>query len=159
VRGKAWNTDAPTLPESEALHDARAAWPERDWVACPASAHFLQPLRCTTKLALWARLQANKLTFKASLNFMTCVTEKRCCFALHNRPCCASVFDGGLATPPISRALVFVLPEMLGDHRRTFVTPNVRAKRATTAGRQTRAGENVPRTTGPGLVACRWRSA
>ena len=39
------------------------------------------------------------------------------------------------------------------------VTPNVRAKRATTAGRQARAGENVPRTAGPGLVACRWRSA
>ena len=37
--------------------------------------------------------------------------------------------------------------------------PNVRAKRATTAGRQARAGENVQRTTGPGLVACRWRSA
>ena len=34
------------------------------------------------------------------------------------------------------------------------VLPNVRAKRATTAGRQARAGENVPRTayrqTGPG---------
>ena len=40
-----------------------------------------------------------------------------------------------------------------------FVRPNVRAKRATTAGRQARAGENVPRTTGSGLVACRWRSA
>jgi hypothetical protein len=40
-----------------------------------------------------------------------------------------------------------------------FVRPNVRAKRATAAGRQARAGENVPRTTGPGLVACRWRSA
>ncbi len=39
------------------------------------------------------------------------------------------------------------------------VRPNVRAKRATTAGRQARAGENVQRTTGPGLVACRWRSA
>ena len=39
------------------------------------------------------------------------------------------------------------------------VTPNVRAKRAPTAGRQARAGENVPRTTSPGLVACRWRSA
>jgi len=38
-------------------------------------------------------------------------------------------------------------------------TPNVRAKRATTAGRQARAGENVLGTTGPGLVACRWRSA
>ena len=32
-------------------------------------------------------------------------------------------------------------------------------KRATTAGRQARAGENVPRTARPGLVACRWRSA
>jgi hypothetical protein len=40
-----------------------------------------------------------------------------------------------------------------------FVRPNVRAKRATTVGRQARAGENVPRTTSPGLVACRWRSA
>ena len=40
-----------------------------------------------------------------------------------------------------------------------LAVPNVRAKRATTAGRQARAGENVPRTTGPGLVACRWRSA
>jgi hypothetical protein len=40
-----------------------------------------------------------------------------------------------------------------------FVLPNVRAKRATTAGRQARAGENVRSTTGPGLVACRWRSA
>ena len=37
--------------------------------------------------------------------------------------------------------------------------PNVRVKRATTAGRQARAGENVPRTARPGLVACRWRSA
>ena len=40
-----------------------------------------------------------------------------------------------------------------------LVRPNVRAKRATAAGRQARAGENVPRTTGPGLVACRWCSA
>ena len=38
-------------------------------------------------------------------------------------------------------------------------TPNVRAKRATTAGRQARGGEDVQRTTDPGLVACRWRSA
>ena len=37
--------------------------------------------------------------------------------------------------------------------------PNVRAKRARTAGRQAWAGENVPRTARPGLVACRWRSA
>ena len=48
---------------------------------------------------------------------------------------------------------------MLAEHKRYFVLPNVRAKRATTVGRQARAGENVPRTTGPGLVACRWRSA
>ncbi len=40
-----------------------------------------------------------------------------------------------------------------------FVGPNVRAKRATTAGRQARAGETVPRTAGPGLVACRCCSA
>ncbi len=36
-----------------------------------------------------------------------------------------------------------------------LVLPNVRANREATAGRQGRAGENVPRTTGPGLVACR----
>ena len=40
-----------------------------------------------------------------------------------------------------------------------IMRPNVRAKRVTAAGRQARAGENVPLTTGPGLVACRWRSA
>ena len=40
-----------------------------------------------------------------------------------------------------------------------FMTPNVRAKRAATAGRQRPDGENVPRTTGRALVACRWRSA
>jgi len=39
------------------------------------------------------------------------------------------------------------------------VPPNVRAKRATTAGRQRPDGESVPRTTGRALVACRWRSA
>ena len=40
-----------------------------------------------------------------------------------------------------------------------IVGPNVRATRATAAGRQARAGENVPRTASPGLVACRWRAA
>ena len=46
----------------------------------------------------------------------------------------------------------------LCDQRETprFVGPNVRAKREPTAGRQARGGENVPRTTTPGLVACRW---
>ena len=39
------------------------------------------------------------------------------------------------------------------------VRPNVRAKRATTAGRQGPVGENVPRTADRALVACRWRSA
>jgi hypothetical protein len=46
-----------------------------------------------------------------------------------------------------------------GEANGDFLMPNVRAKRATTAGRQARAGENVPRTARPGLVACRWRSA
>ena len=36
--------------------------------------------------------------------------------------------------------------------------PNVRVEAGPTARRQARAGENVPRTTGPGLVACRWAS-
>ncbi len=36
--------------------------------------------------------------------------------------------------------------------------PNVRANRAPAAGRQARAGENVPRTVRPGLVARRWCS-
>ena len=47
---------------------------------------------------------------------------------------------------------------LLPARQGVFVLPNVRAKRATTAGRQARDGENVPRTTSPGLVACRWRS-
>ena len=40
-----------------------------------------------------------------------------------------------------------------------FLEPNVRAKLAPTVGRQARAGENVPRTARPGLVARRWGSA
>ena len=47
---------------------------------------------------------------------------------------------------------------LLGEGTAFIALPNVRANRAATAGRQARAGENVPRTTGPGLVACRWRS-
>ena len=46
-----------------------------------------------------------------------------------------------------------------GGQKSWFVKPNVRAKRAPTAGRQARAADNVHRTCGPGLVACRWRSA
>ena len=47
----------------------------------------------------------------------------------------------------------------VGGGERRLLRPNVRAKRATTAGRQRSGGENVPRTTGRALVACRWRSA
>jgi len=36
--------------------------------------------------------------------------------------------------------------------------PNVRVEAGPTARRQARTGENVQRTTGPGLVACRWAS-
>ena len=46
----------------------------------------------------------------------------------------------------------------LSGHECFPVGPNVRAKRATTAGRQARAVENLARRR-PGLVACRWRSA
>ena len=48
---------------------------------------------------------------------------------------------------------------LLARHVAFPARPNVRAKRETTVGRQARAGENVPRTARPGLVACRWRSA
>ena len=41
-------------------------------------------------------------------------------------------------------------------YRGCLVTPNVRIKPAPTVGRQARAGENVPRTARPGLVARRW---
>jgi hypothetical protein len=45
------------------------------------------------------------------------------------------------------------------EHKtRVIVTPNVRAKRATTAGRQAREVQNMPQRLA-GLVACRWRSA
>ena len=52
-----------------------------------------------------------------------------------------------------------MLAEALTSRIGICVKPNVRAKRATTAGRQARDGENVHRTLWPGLVACRWRSA
>ena len=40
-----------------------------------------------------------------------------------------------------------------------FVMPNVRAKPEPAAGRQGPVGENVQRTAGRALVACRWGSA
>ena len=52
-----------------------------------------------------------------------------------------------------------MLAEALTSRKEICVKPNVRAKRATTAGRQARPQENVHRTLWPGLVACRWRSA
>ena len=63
-----------------------------------------------------------------------------------------------------------IRPEMLGPLARdgdlicalvghADLRPNVRAKRATTAGRQARPQENVHGTLWPGLAACRWRSA
>ena len=42
--------------------------------------------------------------------------------------------------------------------RVVLVTPNVRAEAGPTAGRQGPVGENVPRTAGRALVACRWAS-
>ena len=48
---------------------------------------------------------------------------------------------------------------LLEHGTRAFLKPNVRAKRATTAGRQALGSENVHRTTAQGLAACRWRSA
>ena len=48
---------------------------------------------------------------------------------------------------------------LLMSHTACSALPNVRAKRATTAGRQGPVGENVPRTADRALVACRWRSA
>jgi hypothetical protein len=44
------------------------------------------------------------------------------------------------------------------DGQGAFAWPNVRVEAGPTARRQARAGENVLRTTGPGLVACRWAS-
>jgi hypothetical protein len=48
---------------------------------------------------------------------------------------------------------------LLALRRKWIRMPNVRAKRATTAGRQGPATDNVQRTCGRALVACRWRSA
>ena len=48
---------------------------------------------------------------------------------------------------------------LLEERTASFVQPNVRVKPAPTVGRQARAGENVPRTARPGLVARRWGSA
>jgi hypothetical protein len=94
-------------------------------VACRASVCFLQPLRCSTKQLLRARLQANKLTFKAGVNLARYLPAKRRCFELSNRPSCALEFEGVLPAPPRSGAFVFVLLEMLGHRSRTIVMPNV----------------------------------
>ena len=48
---------------------------------------------------------------------------------------------------------------LAGNAMLHVVLPNVRAKLASTGGRQAQDGENVPRTTDLGLVACRWCSA
>jgi hypothetical protein len=125
VRGKAWNTNAPTLPGSGAPHEVSAVWPERDAVTCRTSVCFLQPLRCSTKLPLRARLQANKLTFEASVKLATYLPAKRCRFELSNGPSCGLEFEGVLVAPPRSRAFVFVLLEMPSHRSRTIVMPNV----------------------------------
>ena len=71
-----------------------------------------------------------------------------------HRGACETLTNTALSAVWVAGAALMDLTHIL-----VLVRPNVRAKRATTAGRQARAGENVPRTTGPGLVACRWRSA
>ena len=63
------------------------------------------------------------------------------------------------ANTGLSQAECDVIAEVRKDAVALVYGPNVRAKRATTAGRQARAGDNVQRTACPGLVACRWRSA
>jgi len=45
-----------------------------------------------------------------------------------------------------------------GARNAELPTPNVGGEAGPTASHQARAGENVQRTTGPGLVACRWAS-
>ena len=47
---------------------------------------------------------------------------------------------------------------LLERHTTFCLMPNVRVEAGPTASHQPRAGENVQRTTGPGLVACRWAS-
>ena len=59
-----------------------------------------------------------------------------------------------LVKPVNSKALEAALGRALAASAR----PNVRAKGPPAAGRQARAGKNVQRTTGPGLVAYRWWS-
>ena len=61
--------------------------------------------------------------------------------------------------PPDANGLDVQLTVCVSGSDDRSVRPNVRAKRAPTAGRQARAGENVPRTARPGLEACRWCSA
>ena len=52
-----------------------------------------------------------------------------------------------------------VIEKRCVGHDGCSARPNVRAKRATTAGRQGPPAENVHRTCWRALVACRWRSA
>jgi hypothetical protein len=81
VKGEAWDTDDLTVPENVLFWEACALWPEQEPGISQTCLVFLQPLRCSTKPLLLARLQANELTFKACAKFVTDLTAKRCCFA------------------------------------------------------------------------------
>ena len=58
-----------------------------------------------------------------------------------------------LASESRKRVEVFIWARKM---RNGLGRPNVRVEAGRTVRRQARAGENVPRTTGPGLMACRW---
>ena len=73
--------------------------------------------------------------------------------AAHRRACAALTNT----MPSAVRAPDATLTDLA--HDLVLVRPNVGAKRATTVGRQRPDGENVQRTAGRALVACRWRSA
>ena len=90
-------------------------------------------------------------------NFIMAPMPMRSWAAL-GRICCHGRFSaGGFAASWLFSSRRQAL-DLLEHPICVFALPNVRAKGAPTVGRQARAGENVQRTTGPGLVARRWCS-
>jgi len=66
--------------------------------------------------------------------------------------------DGGDEQADANRAAARMQVSRVMVRDEVFARPNVRVEAGPTASRQARATDNVLRTCGPGLVACRWAS-
>ena len=113
------------------------------------------------KVGVPARILATASVENASSTSLATVSVIPVNVYVSRKTCVASTSKHNASASVAGRSDIsgFLVFTVVAKRRSRSLRPNVRAKRATTAGRQARAGENVRSTTGPGLVACRWRSA